>query len=336
MKKYLWVFTLSIWIFAACTPQPTQQSTPSNPTSYPNDSYPNSSYPNGDNASPQSSVDLTPAESAAVAALSKITGLPADQVSLVSSETVDWPNGCLGVQKIGVMCTQMIVPGYRIVLQANSALYEFHTNKDGRQVIAVGEVTPAGTDEKIVIKQLASNLNLKESDISVVNTSEIEFPDSCLGVAMNDVMCSQIVTPGKIIVLEVDGIQYEYHITNNGTRIQPATLALTWTRNGGIAGFCDSLTVFLSGEVYGSQCKPQSNGNMGTFANFLSADERGQFNTWVKEFGQANLDASDPKGVSDRMEVTLVFYGTGSGALKKPDEKELFLLAQTLFQKLYK
>jgi len=337
MKKYLWVIILSTWMFTACAPQsqPAQQLLPLNGNSYPNSSYPNNSYPNGNNSSSQPSVDLTPAQDAAIAALSIITGLPSDQIIVVSTEAVNWPNGCLGVQRMGVMCTQMVVPGYKIVLQAGGKQYEFHTNKNGSQVVQVDSGAVSTSVEKEVIKQLASNLGLKAADVSVVSDAEVEFPDACLGVAMQDLMCAQVVTPGKIIVLELNGVQYEYHVSNDGKRVQPATLALTWTRNGGIAGFCDSLTVFLSGEVYGNQCKSQPNGTMKTFADLLSKDERGQFNTWVKELGQVNLDASDPKGVSDRMEVKLTFYGNGNSVLKKPDEKNLYLWAQTLYQRLY-
>ena len=30
---------------------------------------------------------------------------------------------------------------------------------------------------------------------------------------------------------------------------------MTWKREGGIAGFCDSMTVYLSGEVHANSCK---------------------------------------------------------------------------------
>jgi len=336
MKKYFWVVILLVWMFTACTPkpQPTQQSLIPNEGSYPNDSYPNTSYPNGDNSSSQLPANLTPAESAAITALSDKISMPAEQIKFVSAEAVNWPNGCMGVQKIGVMCTQAIVPGYKIVLQANSSLYEFHTNKDGSRIVEMGAVAPAGVVEKKVIKQLATNLGLKESDISVVSTADVEFPDSCLGVAMANVMCAQIVTAGQIIVLQANDVQYEYHANSDGSIIQPATIALTWKREGGIAGFCDNLTVFLSGEVYGSQCKPQSKETTGAFAKLLSATEREQFNTWFKELGQVSLDASNPVGVADRMVVTLEFYGNGKGTAGKSNEQALFLWAQNLFQKL--
>jgi hypothetical protein len=319
MKRYLLTLVLLIWMTAACAPQPK----PTEPPPLPNDD--SSSTP----------TKLTPAQNAAVSALSTTLNLPPGQITVISAQAVDWPDGCLGIQKIGVMCTQAIVPGYRIILEANGAQYEVHTNKDGSQIAQAGRIKAAGTVTEIVIKQLTSNLGLKESDVSVVSTAEIDFADSCLGVAMNNVACAQLVTPGQIVVLEAKGIQYEYHVTSDGSQIQPATLALTWTREGGFAGFCDSMTVFLSGEVYGNQCKSQSNGTMGTFAHLLSASERQQFNAWFKELGQVSLDASDPKGVSDRMVVTLEFYGNGKGTLGKSDQQELLLWAQSLFQKLF-
>jgi hypothetical protein len=336
MKKYLWSLILLVWMCTACAPQsaPTQQSFIPSEGSYPNPSYPNNSYPNPRPSPADIPVTLTPAQQAAVSDLAATLNLPADQITLTSTEAVDWPDGCLGIQKIGVMCTQAIVPGYKIILTADGKQYEYHTSKDGSQIAQAGEVDAAGAVEAMVIKQLASNLGLMESDISVVSTALIDFPDSCLGVAMNNMMCAQHVTPGQIIVLEANGIQYEYHVTSDGSQIQPATLALTWTREGGIAGFCDSLTVFLSGEVYGSQCKPQSKETTGTFAKLLSASERSQFDTWIKELGMVNLDASNPVGVSDRMVIKLSLFGNGKGTLKKPDEQKLFDWVQNLYQKL--
>jgi hypothetical protein len=325
MRKQLTILILMISILAACAPQAQSTEEPVD-DSYPNDSYPNDSYPN---------EGFTPAQQAAIAALSKILNLPPGQITLISTEAVNWPDGCLGVQRAGVMCTQAIVPGYKIILEANGTQYEVHTDEDGSSVVVVPNTASAGSLEEMVKKQLAMNLGLEESSISIVSSSDVEFSDSCLGVAMQDVMCAQVITAGKIIVLEAESVEYTYHVSADGSLVQPATLALTWRREGGIAGFCDSLTVFLSGEIYGNQCKLQPNGTMGTFATVLSEEERQQFDAWVKEFREVNLDASDPKGVSDRMEVKLEFYGMGQDSLAESDEQALILWAQNIFQKLY-
>jgi hypothetical protein len=247
---------------------------------------------------------------------------------------VTWPDGCLGVVRMGVMCTQAEIPGFKIVLDASGKKYEFHTNQDGTVIQLVEGAENAGAAEQMVIKQLAANLGIAEKDISVVSSEVVEFNDGCLGISMPDVMCAQVVTPGRIVVLEANGIQYEYHTSANGSRVQPATLALVWKRQGGIAGFCDTLTVFLSGEVYATRCKPQDDGRMGTFAELLSANEQAKFTDWMTTFAMANLDASDPKNVADRMMVTLDIFGTGTKPPTQAEQQELFQFAQDLFQKL--
>jgi hypothetical protein len=277
---------------------------------------------------------VTPAERAAFTALSGKLGLPPEKIMLVSSEAVTWPNGCLGLENIGVMCTEAQVPGYKIVLEANGQQYELHTNLEGTTVKIAKGAQISGSAEQAVIKQLAANLGLQESDIAVVRSADVEFRDGCLDVAMPDVMCAQVITPGHIIVLEANGVQYEYHMSRDGGRIQPATLALIWQRQGGIAGFCDTLTVFLSGEIYAGKCKPQSEGRMGTFANDLSSQERKQFNGWIAALGSANLEVSDPKGVADRMVTTLELFGTGSKQPTKSEQQALFKFAQDLYKKL--
>ncbi|MBK9927764.1 MAG: hypothetical protein IPP66_21030 [Anaerolineales bacterium] len=280
-------------------------------------------------------VDLTPAQQAAVSALSETLSLPADQITLISTEAVTWPDGCLGVQRMGMMCSQALVEGFKIILEADGKQYEFHTNQNGSAaVLAKNDTSGQNSVDDIVIEQLANNLGLNKEDITVLSSVDTEFNDACMGVPMLDLMCAQVITPGRIIVLEANGAQYEYHTSADGSRVQPATLALTWKREGGIAGFCDNLVVFLSGEVYGNQCKA-NDGRMGTFANLLSVAERKQFSTWTAKYGQVNVDASDPKGVADGMTVLLSLYGNGTGRPSKDDNAAILLWAQTIYQKLY-
>jgi len=321
MKRVLFIVTLLILISTACAPagQATEEPSISNEDSTP------TNIP----------VDLSPAQRAALTALSEQLNLTTNEIAVVSTEAVIWPDGCLGVVRIGVMCTQAEVPGFKIVLEADGNSYEFHTNQDGSVVVAADGEPGTGSVEEAVIKQLAANLGLNESDISVVSNEIVEFSDSCLGITMQDVKCAQVTTPGRIIMLEANGIKYEYHTSERGDRIQPATLALTWKREGGIVGFCDRLTVFLSGEIYGSQCKSQPDGTIGTFADLLSVSEQKQFNTWITKFDEVHIDASDPKGVSDRMEVALDVYGLGTSKPSQAEQQAIFKWTQNLFQKLF-
>jgi hypothetical protein len=325
MKKLaIGIFILALLLTSCAPPTPAIQTLPTEAQPLPTSTGPTAG-----------SAELTPAQTAALSLLSQTLSLPADQITLISTEAVTWPDGCLGVQTMGVMCTQALVEGYRILLEADGRQYEVRTNLSGSATVLASGAEVGSMIEVVLIRQLAGNLGLDEGSISVVRNEAVEFPDSCLGVAMQDVMCAQMVTPGTIVVLETDGVQYEYHVSDDGRRIQPATLALTWSRDGGIAGFCDRLTIFRSGEVYGNSCRSQPDGTMGALVNLLSIAEMDQFQAWMDEFGTVSLDASDPAGVSDRMTLTLNLYGSGSAKPLKDTEPELFTWAQALYQKLY-
>lgn len=188
--------------------------------------------------------------------------------------------------------------------------------------------------EEVLVSRLSANLGIDESEITVKSVRDVEFNDLCLDIPSPEIACAQVVTPGRIFILEANGIEYEYRTNEGGDSIRPATLALTWTRDGGFAGFCDRLTVFLSGEVYSSNCRSEPNETSGYFAQLLSAAQQEQFTTWHLKYGEVDIDVSDPKGVADRMINTLVFHGDGTGKPGKADQQAMFDWALKLFQKL--
>ena len=193
------------------------------------------------------------------------------------------------------------------------------------------ELTPV---QRAAIRTLAGNLGISEDAIALVSTEAEDWPDDCLGIREEGLMCTQTITPGFQIMLEANGRQVEYRTNEDGTLIRPATVLMTWKREGGFAGFCDNMTVYLSGELHRSSCKqgPAANERL---IDILSTDEILQLENWANSYGNISVDASDPKGVSDRMIVTLEFIGLGNQeTLSAANEKELLEFAQSLNQSL--
>ncbi len=323
MKKFFLVFSMLLLSVSACAPT----ATPTEQSFVPVDGLRSTATPTTDL--------LSPAEEAAISRLSSTLGLTADEISILSTEAVEWPDGCLGIQREGVMCTQAIVPGFKIILQAEDKTYEVRTNKSGSQAVVVLGTPPSGLLEQALVAQLAYNLRLQEQEISVVSSAEMEFSDACLGVTLFEETCAQVVTAGNVVVLAANGFEFEYRVSEDGTIVQPATLALTWTREGGIAGFCNSLTVFLSGEAYGRDCRTESGQTTKAFADLISTEEQNEFFGWMREFETTQVDASDPEGVADRMVVRVDFFGAGKGELDDPARQALFEFAQSLYVKLF-
>jgi len=191
------------------------------------------------------------------------------------------------------------------------------------------DLTPA---QLAAITALSENLGLSLESIKLVSTEAVEWPDGCLAVQEEGVMCTQAITPGFRIILEASGMEVEYRTNDDGTQVRPATVLMRWKREGGIAGFCDYLTVYLSGEAHRSSCKGGQSSEE-RLIDILSEAEIAKLDQWVMDYGNVSIDASDPKGVSDRMVVTLEFMGLGSQkTLSSANEKELLEFAQLLSQ----
>lgn len=80
---------------------------------------------------------------APVAFLAHEINQPVDEISLISSEKVEWNNSCLGASEPGEVCAEVITPGYRIVLDTPKGLYEIHTDLSGKsfRIVPTGKAT---------------------------------------------------------------------------------------------------------------------------------------------------------------------------------------------------
>jgi hypothetical protein len=85
-------------------------------------------------------------------------------------------------------------------------------------------------------------------------------------------------------------------------------LAFAWHREGGIAGFCDDLTVYVTGQVYASSCQGNEPVNLGQTR--LDAEQLAQVYEWVDRLQGFEVEQRDP-AVADAMTVRLVFSGAG-------------------------
>ena len=69
-----------------------------------------------------------------------------NEIKLVSAEKVQWRDSCLGVERKGMMCLEVITPGYLIIFTTPVGTYEAHTNADGTAFLFVAqEKNPTAT-----------------------------------------------------------------------------------------------------------------------------------------------------------------------------------------------
>jgi hypothetical protein len=54
-----------------------------------------------------------------------------EEVAVLSAESVTWSDGSLGCPEPGMMYTQALVPGYRVVVEAGGTQMSFHASERG-------------------------------------------------------------------------------------------------------------------------------------------------------------------------------------------------------------
>ncbi len=82
---------------------------------------------------PTSTLDLNsiPAAQAARQRLAQDLGADIGSVMITRVEAVVWNDSCLGVNLPDLVCSEVLVDGYKVSIQVNEKHYEAHTNGDG-------------------------------------------------------------------------------------------------------------------------------------------------------------------------------------------------------------
>lgn len=151
--------------------------------------------------------------------LAKDISIEPAQIQTVFYEAVEWSDSCLGIRTEGLMCMQVITPGYRVILEANGKTYTFHTNQDGSQIELASR-----TDEVEAARKarefLAKEMNIDVSSINILSVEPMEWPDGCLGLSELNMACIQVVTPGYRVILEYDGDTFIFRTDETGALVK--------------------------------------------------------------------------------------------------------------------
>jgi hypothetical protein len=175
---------------------------------------------------------------------------------------------------------------------------------------------------------------LDPGKVKVIESREVEWSDSCLGIDQPGVECVPQVTQGYEITLEANGLQFDYHADQNGGQVQPATLGLIWTRQGGEEKQCDRLIIYLPDIAHTFWC---NSGEMHTstfiLQEILSKEEYEQFMDLLRYFNKNSIDQSAELG-SEPLTISLIFHGQGSTSPEISDQQILLTMAENIFSRI--
>lgn len=159
----------------------------------------------------------------AIADLAGRLNLAAEQITVVEVERVTWPDASLGHPEPGKVYAEMRVAGYKVILEANGAQYEYHTDMTNRAVYVgpLGATAEEGNADQpapvaAAIEDLSSCLAVPAEEIEVIRVEEVQWPNSALGWPEPGMMYTEALVPGYRVILGCGGRQFEYHTTATG------------------------------------------------------------------------------------------------------------------------
>jgi len=278
-----------------------------------------------------------------------------EDIQVVSFEAVEWPDGCLGVHKRGMMCIQVITPGYRVVFEAGGEQYEFHTDAEGGSVVQAAAPLPRSLEEAVVWEQTEGGVCSRV----VIGARSASF-GSCDGEMVEALLederageLSELLsryapftagTKAGTVTFKGRGSQEPseaeqrsiaewarlvYQESSSGRRPDSLGMVFEWHQEGGIAGFCSDLTLYRTGWYSAASCRGEQPQDLGSAR--LDGDELAQVYEWVDRYESFEYEFTDA-AAADAMTTRLVFSGEGEQAASQAEQEAIARFAEDLFR----
>lgn len=287
--------------------------------------------------------------------LARQLDLQPTQVAIASLENVTWDNDCLGIFLEGATCNQQTTPGFVVVFQVGDDQYTYHMDEAG-DVVRLA-LAPAPQVGNPIINWQFTDTNCQAV---LIGDEGVAF-----GECNAPMIASQLTSPDRLVDLEYFNEAFYPFQANTpagkvvftGLGTQKPTLAekrmvaewarlvykealaghtsasyglsLAWHREGGFAGFCDDISVYLTGEINATSCKSGIATGLGR--SRLDSAQLAQIYTWVDNFTEFEVSLSDGEGVSDSMTTYLAFTGTGEAQPTEQDQQAVLEFAADLY-----
>ena len=156
---------------------------------------------------------------------SRRTQISLKELEIVESNPRTWNNGCLGLSQPAEVCTQALVPGWRVVVSDGKQNWIYHTNSNGRLLRIASAETPTGNlpaklpeSLKNAVFQAASRrLNVPISQLNIVQAKPQTWNNGCLDIFNSDEVCSAALVPGWRVVVGAVDQTLVYHTNASGS-----------------------------------------------------------------------------------------------------------------------
>lgn len=285
-------------------------------------------------------------------------GVSPEDIRILSFEPVEWPDACLGIQTPGMMCAQVITPGFRVLLEAEGKLYEFHTDLSGSDVrfatlpnLQSGETIlewqgdEGGICQRIELSTAVLSYGICDQPLTSLpligreRRQELELFAQKYAPFEAQTPSGQIVFRGQGSVTATPTEQRmlaewarQIWMEHDPQAKGASPVVIAFHREGGIAGFCEDVLIYRSGIAEVTSCRPTQ--LLGVQRVYLTAAQMQQIYGWMDEtlpFESSEGDTNIPDGLNLR----IVFNGKGQKDADASVRESITRLAQEIADQAY-
>lgn len=153
--------------------------------------------------------------------------IPIRELKISDYSQQTWRNGCLELPQPNELCTQALVPGWRVVVTNGKQNWTYHTNNNGRSLRLATANAPTNPSANLppsvrnaVLQAASKRLQQPISRLNIMQAQQQTWSNGCLDLAGADEFCTQALVPGwRVIVGAVDQTLV-YHTNQTGSAIR--------------------------------------------------------------------------------------------------------------------
>lgn len=157
------------------------------------------------------------------------SGEPIYRLQIVEEEQNTWPDSCLGLPEPGEVCAQMLVDGWRVVVENHARQWSYRTSLSGGKIRLESHDSTSGKGKisdrlaHAVLQQTAKHADTSPSNLHLVEAEPRTWNNTCLGLPQPGEVCEQQPMEGWRIVVENDCQTWVYRSDRKGSNIRLET-----------------------------------------------------------------------------------------------------------------
>jgi hypothetical protein len=165
-----------------------------------------------------------PVAKAVLRDLARRQGIFTSQLQIIDYNQQIWRNGCLELPQSDEICTQALIPGWRIVVSNGKQNWVYHTNNNGRSLRLASANTPSdklpASVKNVVLQAASRRLQEPISQLTIIQAQQQTWSNGCVSLPRPDENCTEAIQGGWQVVVRGVDQTLVYHTNQTGSVVR--------------------------------------------------------------------------------------------------------------------